>query len=83
MTWNRDRPGVAPQALEGIMRARVVSEHMGDNLAKIDQDPLTRGCAFETQWPLAHAREYFPDGLSDCACLSIGFSRPNDQIISN
>lgn len=65
------------------MRSRVLSEHMSDNLAEIDQDPLARGCAFETQRPLAHARKYFPDGISDCACLSVGFSRSNDQVISD
>ena len=60
------------------MGACVVSEYMGDNIAKIDQDPLARCRAFETQWPLAHAREYIGDGISDRACLSVGFSRPND-----
>lgn len=83
MTWNRDRPGVAPQALKGIMRTCVVPEYMGDDRAEIDQDPLARDCAFETQWTLAHAREHFPDEISDCACLSVGFGRPNDQIISD
>lgn len=65
------------------MRARVLSEHMGDNIAKIDQDPLTRRYAFETQWPLAHARECLGDGIGDRACLSVRFSRPNNQVISD
>ncbi len=65
------------------MRARVVSEHMGDNIAKVDQNPLARCGAFEAQGPLAHAREHLHDGISDRTCLSIGFSRPNDQIISD
>lgn len=30
------------------MRARVVPKHMGDNIAKIDQDPLARCGTFET-----------------------------------
>ncbi len=65
------------------MRARVLSEHMGDDIAEIDQNPLARCCAFEAEWPLAHAREYIGDGISDRACLPVGFSRRNDQVISD
>lgn len=65
------------------MRAYVVSEYMGDHIANIDQDPLARCRAFETQWPLAQARERLGDEISDRTCLSVGFSRPNDQVISD
>ena len=83
MVWNRDRSRIAPESLKSIMRARVVSEHMGDHIPKIDQDPLARCYAFEAQWPLAHVRECIGDGISDRACLPVRFSRRNDQVISN
>lgn len=65
------------------MRASVVSEHMGDHIAKIDHDPLPRCGALETQRSLAHAREHLDDEISDRACLPVGFSRPNDQVIGD
>jgi hypothetical protein len=56
---------------------------MGDDIAKINQDPLARCGALKTQWPLTHACEDISDEISDRACLSVGFSRPNDQKISD
>ena len=60
------------------MRARVLFEHMGDDIAKIDQDPLARCGTLKTQWPLTHVCENISDGISDRTCLPVGFSRPND-----
>jgi hypothetical protein len=61
----------------------ILSENMGDDIAKIHENPLGGPHAFDAQRFGAGAREDTVDMIADGARLTIRIRRANDQVIGN
>ncbi len=65
------------------MFSDILPENMGDDIAKVDQDPLGRSHAFDAQRFGAGAREDTVDMISDGTRLAIRIRRAYDQVVGN
>jgi len=61
----------------------ILPENMGDDIAKVHQDPLGGPHAFDAQRFGARAREYPVDMIADGTRLAIRIRRAYDQVVGN
>jgi len=61
----------------------ILSENMGDDIAKVYQYPLSGPRTLDAQWFGAGARESTGDMVRDGACLTVRIRRAYHQVIGN
>lgn len=61
----------------------ILSENMGDDIAKVYQYPLSGPCTLDAQRFGAGAREATGDMVRDGACLTVRIHRAYDQVVGN
>lgn len=65
------------------MLSDILSEYMGDDIAKVHQDPLGGPIAFDAQRLVAGAREDAPDMIGNGTRLAIRIRRAYHQVVRN
>ena len=65
------------------MFPNILPENMGNDIAKVYQDPLSGPRALDAQRFGTGAREATGNMVRDSACLTIRIRRANDQVVCN